>query len=229
MHCSAATTYDAPLHLDLSQRWLTWHFAEPQRTASWAIVGGGLRTASSVAWHQITDACLRPPVNPVTLLQDRLQERGLGQAVGLLTSCSVAHYAQATVCCGAWTARCVVTVGLGNALRAGDLPGPTGRIGTINLVCQVSHGLTDEASLEALALCAEARTLAVREAHIASTRSGALASGTGTDCIVVASPAAAQPRERYAGKHTGLGHAIGKAVYDATQHGVAGWLARRGL
>ena len=53
--------------------------------------------------------------------------------------------------------RCIATVGLGNALRAGDPPGPDGRIGTINVLCRVSVGLTDEGLLEAIALASEAR------------------------------------------------------------------------
>ena len=110
--------------------------------------------------------------------------------------------------------------GLGNALRAGDPPGP-GRVGTINLLCRSSAPLTAEAQLEALALAAEARTLAVREAGVPSTRTGLPASGTGTDCIVIASPRGRAPGGvPYAGKHTAIGHAIGAAVLEATRRGV---------
>ena len=78
-----------------------------------------------------------------------------------------------------------------------------------------------EAQLEALALAAEARTLAVREAGIASTRTGLPASGTGTDCIVIAAPDAPHDQcAAYAGKHTALGHVIGAAVHDATRLGI---------
>jgi adenosylcobinamide amidohydrolase len=117
-------------------------------------------------------------------------------------------------------------VGLGNALRAGDAPGPAGRIGTINVVCHVSVALCDEAMLEALALAAEARTLAVHEAGIASRLSGKSASGTGTDCIVIAAPVAGEPF-RYAGKHTVIGHLIGRTVHDAVRCGVEQWQRER--
>jgi len=78
--------------------------------------------------------------------------------------------------------------------------------------------------LEALALAAEARTLAVREADIPSTRSGEPSSGTGTDCIVIAVPDRSGGAH-YAGKHTVLGHVLGAAAYSAVAQGLARWTA----
>jgi len=72
-----------------------------------------------------------------------------------------------------------------------------------------------EASLEALALAAEARALAVREAEIPSRVSGMPATGTGTDCIAIAAPDHPEGL-RYVGKHTVMGHLIGAACLEAT-------------
>lgn len=202
--------------------WLIARFAAPQRLASWAIVGGGLHRASAVAWLRVTDRDLRPPVDERDLLRARLGARGLAGAVGLLTSADLDCFVDETRSWGDQRARCVVTVGLGNALRAGDPPGPSARIGTINLLCALDEPLTDEALVEALALAAEARALAVREADIPSRRTGAPASGTGTDCVVIAAPDRAGGA-RYAGKHTAIGHLIGATVYDAVARGIAGW------
>lgn len=217
--------------------WLIARFAAPQRVASWAIVGGGVRRASAVAWLQVRDGDLRPPVDACDLLRDRLAMRGLGGAVGLMTSADVARYVDETRVWGGQRARCVVTVGLGNALRAGDPPGPAARIGTINVLCAIDAPLSDEALLEAMALATEARTLAVREADIPSPRTGLPASGTGTDCVVIAAPAPslgtngaknANGAARYAGKHTELGHLVGASVFDAVERGIAGWRAAIG-
>ena len=123
--------------------------------------------------------------------------------------------------------RCIATVGLGNALRAGDPPGPAGRIGTINLLCHVDVPLTDEALLEAMSIATEARTASVLEAAVPSLRSGLPATGTGTDCIVMATPLAGR-REPYAGKHTRIGHVVGAAVAQAVRRAVAEWKAERG-
>ncbi len=213
---------DAPeIEVLQAPRWLLVRFGRPHAVASWAIVGGGLRQARAVAWHQVSERDLGPPVDARRFLRERLAEVGLARgAVGLLTSRALETYADVTCEHGGVTARCVATVGLGNALRAGDPPGPTGRIGTINVLCRLSVSLSAEALLEALALATEARTLAVREANVPSRVSGAPASGTGTDCVVIAAPAG-RAGARYAGKHTPLGHLIGAAVYQATVQGIA--------
>jgi adenosylcobinamide amidohydrolase len=224
---STAELAQPALSLECSPRWLVLRFAQPQRTASWAFLAGGLRPARSVAFHQVEDHELRPPVDARALFRSRLQSIGEPEAIGLLTSRDVASYSDFSSDCEGVSARCIATVGLGNALRAGDPPGPTACIGTINMLCHVSTGLSDEALLEALALCAEARALAVREAGIVSQRSGLPASGTGTDCIVVAAPNRDGPSARYAGKHTALGHVIGSAVMQAVQRGIRDWQRER--
>jgi adenosylcobinamide amidohydrolase len=219
LRITAMAPDDRALALSARPGWLIARFAAEHATASWAIVGGGLGAAHAVAWLQIGDAELAPGVDPAALLRDRLAAAGIAGAVGLLTSCRLDRHADVTARHGELAARCIATVGLGNALRAGDPPGP-GRVGTINLLCRVNAPLSPEAQLEALALAAEARTLAVREAGVASTRTGLPASGTGTDCIVIAAPRDAGAAV-YAGKHTGLGHVIGAAVLEATRRGIA--------
>ena len=207
---------------------LVARFASDERVCSWAIVGGGIRCAPAVVWIQVRDEDLRPPVDARTFLCERLTACDAPGAVGLLTSRAVDTYADVTVAHGDAHARCIATVGLGNALRAGDPPGPTGRIGTINLLCRVSTPLTDEALLEAMSIATEARTAAILGAQIASRRSGEPATGTGTDCIVIASPIA-EPRDPYAGKHTRVGHLVGASVFDAVTRAASQWKRERGL
>jgi adenosylcobinamide amidohydrolase len=215
------------LCVELRARMLRVRFATPQRVLSWAIAGGGARRASEIVWLEVDDAELRPPVDARSYVRARLQAAGAQDAVALVTSRRLHSYIDQRVeHPAAGSARCIATVGLGNALRAGDLPGPSARIGTINVLCALSQPLRPEAMLEALALASEARTLAVREASIPSRRSSLPASGTGTDCIAIAAPAL--PRAaRYAGKHTALGHVIGAAVESAVRRGVEQWLFER--
>ncbi|MGB3417794.1 MAG: adenosylcobinamide amidohydrolase, partial [Mesorhizobium sp.] len=52
------------------------------------------------------------------------------------------------------------------------------------------------------------------------------ATGTGTDCIVVAAPAG-EPGEAFAGLHTAVGAAIGRAVHDAISQACATWIGER--
>lgn len=217
---------DAALAVDCAPGWLIARFATEHATASWAIVGGGMHTAREVGWLQVRDGDLSPDLDPAALLRARLAAQGIPGAVGLLTTRRLDSYVDVTRRHDEVAARCIATVGLSNALRAGDPPGSS-RPGTINLLCRVSVALSAEALLEALALAAEARTLAVREAVVPSARTGRPASGTGTDCIVIAAPAQGAAAA-YAGKHTAIGHVIGAAVHEATRRGVDDWLREWG-
>jgi adenosylcobinamide amidohydrolase len=172
---------------------------------------------------------LGPDTDPRALLRERLAVAGIPDAVGLLTSASLAGYTDVERECEGVAVRCVATVGLGNALRAGDPPGigstiAAAGVGTINLLVRVSAPLAEEALAEALALAAEARALAVLEAGVRSLRSGLPATGTGTDCIVVAAPAASGGEPlAYAGKHTAVGYGVGAAVEEAVRTGIEAW------
>ena len=213
----------------LRERWLLASFGSKVRACSWAIVGGGLVDAQHVAWLEVRDTELRPPVDARRLLDERLRAERLSGAIGLLTSRSVATYADVSVDAHGVQARCLATVGLGNALRAGDPPGVAGRIGTINLLVHVDAALSDEALLEASAIATEAKCAVVLGAGVKSRRSGEPATGTGTDCTVVTGLRAARVargarEQRYAGKHTAVGSVLGAAVEAAVGAGVRRWL-----
>jgi adenosylcobinamide amidohydrolase len=234
MNAPASASARHQLRVDARPGWLIVRFARPQTFLSWAIVGGGRHQGDTVAWCQVRDDELPPGVDPRRLLRQRLRTLGLARPVGMLTSRAVDRFEDIRRAAGPDVqARCVATVGLGNALRIGDptraATGPgatTRRVGTINLLVSVSRPLTPAAQLEALSLAAEARTAAILAAEVASVASGAPATGTGTDCIVVAAPL--EPRgAAYAGKHTAIGEVVGAAVHDAVLAGARRWLEER--
>jgi len=121
-------------------RWLLVSFDEAQEVLSSAIVGGGRRRASRVAWCAVEGRELAPPVDARSFLRERLAERGISGAVGLLTSSDLDRYVDVDRSANGWSVRAIATVGLGNALRSGDLPdlarlaGDGERAGTINIV-----------------------------------------------------------------------------------------------
>jgi adenosylcobinamide amidohydrolase len=207
-------------------RWLVASFSAPVRACSWAIVRGGLVDAEHVAWLEVREEDLPPPVDASALLDERLRERGLARAIGLLTGRRVSTYRDVVAERAGMRARCLATVGLANALRAGDPPGVAGRIGTINLLVHVDAPMTDAALLEASAIATEAKAVAVLEAGVASQRTGRPSTGTGTDCVVVACTLAhCGTREAsYSGKHTAIGAVIGESSYRAVREGIAAWL-----
>jgi adenosylcobinamide amidohydrolase len=215
--------------------WLVVTFEQPVRACSWAIVGGGFVDTRTVAWLEVRNADLGLHVDPRAWLLERMTVAGLEPGVGLLTSHSVADYHDATATADRVTARSIATVGLSNALRAGDPVTEAPAAGTINVLAYVDQVLSDEALIEASAIVTEAKCAAILEAGVRSRRSGRLASGTGTDCVVVASRrrgrdgAPANDALPYAGKHTAVGAALGEAVERAITAGVRRWREETGL
>jgi len=211
-------------------RWLLVTFDRPVRACSWAIVGGGIVEAQHVAWLEIRNADLGPDVDARQLLIDRSRDEGIPLGIGLLTGRSVASYTEATVTQHSMTARCIATVGLSNALRAGDPAALSPAIGTINLLAYVAVPLSDEGLIEASAIVTEAKCAVVLESGVQSCQSGRPATGTGTDCVVVACPGGEplERRESYAGKHTVAGSMLGAAVEKAVGEGVRRWLVETG-
>lgn len=207
--------------------WLVVSFAKPQTALSWAICGGGINRAKTVAWRQVKNQELNPLVDAKEFLKQSLVEKGVTDAIGMLTSADVSLYQDVSQIREGIEARCIATVGMTNALRIGDAPGQVERVGTINLLCAVSVPLSMLAMIEALSLAVEARTAAVMGASLPSIQSNLPATGTGTDCVaLVCPPQIDMPSENYAGKHTVLGSLIGEVVYKAVESGLNIWKER---
>lgn len=206
-----------------TQPFLLWTMPEVMKTLSWALQGGGFHQSKKIVWIQVGPYDLTRDVCPQKFLQQKLKHIEADDALGFMTSAKIEHYTQCTATVGGVTAVAVVTVGLGNALRAGDPSRAMSRVGTINCACMVDQALSPEAMLEAMVISAEAKTAAVLESGIRSVMTGEPATGTGTDCHAIACP----DREittPYAGKHTEVGSAIGAAVFAAVEKGVQRWM-----
>lgn len=142
--------------------------------------------------------------------------------VAMMTGAAVRKTGYAIARRGDWAVGAWCTAGCSNALRIGD-PATAGTTpGTINLAVAINQRLSAAALVEALAMATEARVIAVYEAGIVSTRTRQPATGTGTDCIVVASPSHGARAHHYCGKHTLLGELIGKAVLRSCRKALRG-------
>ena len=212
----------APWRWRIGARTLWIATDQAYRVLSWAPLGGGVRFARLLANHQVELDDREAMRAPRAYLARVVRAGGHDprQTVALMTGAEVARagYAFAArdgVSVGAWC-----TAGFSNALRAGDRATVlSSHAGTINLIVMVNRPLTRAAMVEAVQIATEARVLAVLEAGIKSARSGAPATGTGTDCIAIAAPVRASAHglraERYCGKHTLLGELIGRAVLES--------------
>lgn len=202
--------------------WLTLEFREPHQILSWAVVNGGMTQSRHMAWYKVDENDMGRGMDPRVFLKEKLKQKGIDDAVGLLTSADLESFVDVEKDFCQNSARCITTVGMSNALRIGDLPTSSKHIGTINLMVQLSAPLSDEAFVEAIAMAAEARTAAVLESRYPSIRNEEPATGTGTDCIAIAAPVSENHRQ-YAGKHTDIGYLIGTVVYEAICKGVTQW------
>lgn len=208
--------------IDCHGPWMIAHLAHPHRCLSWAPVLPGFAVASQIAWLFLEIDELADVADPAAWLAERMHAAGHTGAIGLMTSRRRHQHSVAEARHDDGFCRCVATVGLSNALTAGDPAGTsTNTSRTINLLCQLSEPLTDGALVEAVALAAEARTSALLSSGIRSRVSGRPATGTGTDCIVIAAaPGSTAP---YCGKHTRTGERLGHAVHQAVSAGIAQW------
>lgn len=209
--------------LTLEQPWLCYDLGSPMRVLSWAVHRPGFVTASRILWREVHETDLPRDLDVGQWLSGELAARNASDAVTFLTSRALTRHHRHRVTVDNATAEAIITIGLSNAERIGQREDYTGRDwgkdwGTINIALRLDQPLSDIGLLEAMSLATEARTAAVIDlGHRLDT---GIATGTGTDCIAIAAPPGDTP---YAGKHTALGEAIGKAVYTAVIEGGRQW------
>lgn len=87
--------------------------------------------------------------------------------------------------------------------------------GTINILLYIDANLEKEAMASSLVSCAEAKAAAMQELLIPSRYSCGIATGTGTDGVIVISNAESKTRLTNAGKHSKLGELIGRTVMSS--------------
>ncbi|TGM98522.1 adenosylcobinamide amidohydrolase [Leptospira dzoumogneensis] len=210
-----------------SETWLELQLSRPHSSLSWAVMGGGYLITNKVYWLKVSNSDLGPEIVPEEFYRNRLADKGEREEVlGFMTSASLLNYSVAEKSLNDLHVRSIATVGLGNAVRVGDLPIQNKKIGTINLLIQTSRSITLSASIEAISIASEARTLAVLESEILIQSENNFATGTGTDCIGAISPISTNTID-YVGKHTILGHLIGAASYEAVREGILKWKRTR--
>ena len=209
-----------PFVVTCAPPFLTVRFAAPQRTLGWSLLHPGFAVVNDVVWVEVRNSDLGLSVDPEAYLKARVAESGLANALAFMTSRDIRRHQLCRRRAESVEAACLTTVGLSNGERVGSRKRHSRHAGTINTLVHVSSPLTDGAMVEALSIVAQARTAAIVDSRRAEP--GTAITGTGTDCIVVASPVEGEPLA-FSGLHTAVGEAIGAAVYDATRRGAEQW------
>lgn len=205
----------------LDPPWLIADLGAPLRTLGWALNRPGFGVARRIAWREVRGADLPPDLDVAAWLASELAARGLADAPAMLTSRGLRHHVLRCAEVAGEAVACLATVGLANGERVGRRRRDgEAAWGTINIAVRIAAPLTEGALVEVLSVAVEARTAAVMD--VAPDRPGGRITGTGTDCVVVAAP----PGDvAFAGLHTPLGEALGRAVYDAVRAGAEAWAA----
>lgn len=207
--------------LTLDRPWLELELEAEMPVLSWAVNRPGLVRARSILWREVRNADLPVDLDVDAWLASELAARGAEDAVAFLTSRDIRTFTQSTATVGNVTALAVATVGFSNAERVGHRIDRSGKDwGTVNVALCVNQGLTEAARLEVMSLVVQARTAAIMDAELPLPPGRA--TGTGTDCVAVAAPLG---DTRFAGLHTEIGEAVGRAAYDAVWQGAREWLA----
>lgn len=117
-----------------------------------------------------------------------------------------------------------ITVGVSNAVRAGESPPPADRglkvnpLGTINIILVTNARLASSAMVGMVQVATEAKTAAILAKGVPSWTGRHGATGTGTDVVAVASGAG--PMLRYSGTHTEIGAMVGRLVLQGVAEGL---------
>lgn len=215
------------------QRTLVIDLGGRRRMLSSAPQGGGFRLASSILNHQVDanpGTTGRHPdsvENPARYLRTLASRLGIAaDTVGLMTAVPMTQLVTARVSAEQLWVECFATVGITNAVRAGEWPPHVRRSrhgppGTINLILITNGYLSNAAMVGAVQVVTESKTGVLRDYAVPSCIDGSDATGTGTDAVVIACSLRGEgPSHIYSGTHTILGALIGRVVADCIARGL---------
>lgn len=214
-----------------------WHKTERHLCLQWpgersclssAVLNGGLARARRVLNLRVSGAATEQP--PEQALAQYCANQGwTGDSVGLMTAASMNSLRARSARVEGGTVEVLITCGLSNARRAGDpadwseaqsAKQASPPAGTINSVVISSLSLTPAAMAEMLMLVTEAKAAVLQQLGVRSPVSGELATGTGTDSVVIVSGDG--PAVRWCGKHTRLGQVVAELAMEALADSIAG-------
>ncbi len=199
-------------------------FDTPYQVLSSAVLNGGFVKASHILnlrvekINSLLDAAFKSPDVELGGYCETLNWKGV--CVGMMTAACMDSFRMVKTAQQGVDVIVLVTAGLSNARRAGDhaehrdITAAVTHIGTINIICLTSAGMTPAAMIEAVMTVTEAKAAALQNLGIQSKVSDRPATGTGTDAIAVAADPQAD-KIPYCGKHVLFGELLANLVIDA--------------
>lgn len=207
------------IQIDLEDKTLVAHLPETFQVLSWSPFNPGQMQTRCLFNHELNENI---EINVPEIFINLKKNLALpDNAVGMLTTAKVRKFCTHYLQSGPHWVHAIATVGLDNTRTVGeeaDVDTPLDDHDTINLIL-VTNSLPDlSGQLEAIQVCTMAKTRALTEMKVKSSKSGTPATGTGTDCIILAS--SGEVKQNYCGMHTRLGELIGQAAYQTIKEGI---------
>lgn len=204
-------------HFSVEEQYVKLAVPKPLKTISSAVHNAGL------GWY---DTFLNRVVSVDYAIEDVYEETeqflrgsgfGLTNTVVMLTAVAPEKAVIETFSQDGIEVIVAVTAGVGNAVDVSKsyLREDRPYIGTINTWLIVNGKLTDEAFYQAMMTVTEAKAKAMADAQVMDQLSNTIATGTGTDSLLVAATQSGQEFQ-YAGTITKLGQLMGRGVYEVT-------------
>lgn len=204
---------------------VTLTFDRPWQALSSAVLGGGRGPLRSVLNLHVPASYAG--TNPEADLRRATRLLRLPEpVVGLMTAVRLNETQRVEATVAGRRVWSIVTVGVGNATRAGTAtrawassgarPGP----GTINAIILLEAHLRDAAAMELAMIVTEAKAAAMVESGL-RTAVGDRVSGTSTDAVAIVWPSTASPHVRHAGAATELGDIVAATMSAAIRSSVA--------
>lgn len=208
-------------HFEVTPLYVKFSFNQPLKTISSAVHNAGL------GWY---DTFLNRIVSPDYHMDNVSEENeqflvshdfSLTNTVVMMTAVAPERAVIKSVSQNDIEVIIAVTAGVGNAVDASKSYLRDGRpyIGTINTWLIINGKLTDEAFYQAMMTATEAKAKALADAQVFDKISETIATGTGTDSLLVAATQVGE-HYRYAGTITKLGQVIGRGVYEVTMEAI---------
>lgn len=199
-----------------------------------AVLNGGLFKGKSILNHGAPDypeAYKEIVAEPKCYLANLATSFGLSKTVATMTAVSMKDlviekqsYQDGSLCL-------LITGGVTNAVRAGDptewreAEGVFHQLGTINIILLTDICLTGRSLVDCIQVITEGKAAALQELAVNSTVSPGLATGTGTDTVIVVSGQNASIT--YGGTHSLFGEILGQLTIRGVKRAITKNLARK--
>lgn len=192
-------------------------FMKPWKALSSAIFGGGFSNVNHIINIHVPKGyhSKYPEKNVETVVRKLKLE---GNVIGMLTAANLHNVAMESEEKRGLKVTAIVTGGVSNATASGDEV-EDWEHGTINIIILIDANITNSAMVNVVKTATEAKTLALHDLDVRSTKSSDIATGTSTDTIAIACSGKGEER-KYAGTATVLGSMIGKIIRKAVREAI---------